>query len=332
MKVFNRSGIILIITVLLFICGGWGFLVHKTCHQLAVYELPEQMKPFFYKHMQYLTDSAIRPDLRRSYDTTEAAKHFIDLEKYNDSASAMPIDWNDAVAKYSKDTLLKYGYVPYYVVMEKEKLTRAFLHEDEDSIIFYATDLGHYVEDANVPLHTTMNYDGQLTGQRGIHALWESVTPEMEITNYNLYTGHTATYLTNPQQSIWDAVRKANSLLPEVFMKEKEVSKQFPDSVKYKLVQKYGKTLKYYTDTFATAYGNALRPTINGQLINSANLVADFWYTAWVDAGRPDLTKILHHRFRKKDARRLERQMKSFKNNSLIKDSMLNAAKGSFRE
>jgi hypothetical protein len=154
----------------------------------------------------------------------------------------------------------------------------------------------------------------------------------MEITNYNLYTNHTATYLNNPHQAVWQAVRKANSLLPVVFMKEKEVSKQFPDSVKYKIVQKYCKNLKYYTDVFAAAYGNALKPTINQQLISSASLVADFWYTAWVDAGKPNLTKLLHQGFTKEDAGRLEKQMNSFKNNALIKDSILNATRGNFRE
>ncbi|HVX51237.1 MAG TPA: zinc dependent phospholipase C family protein [Chitinophagaceae bacterium] len=335
MKAFRFIGFLraaIAASAILLVCGGWGFLAHKTIHQLSVYELPAEMQPFFYKHLQYLTDSAVRPDLRRSYDTTENPKHFIDLEKYNEAAGAMPVNWSDAVARYSKDTLLKYGYVPYYVIMEKDRLTKAFATGNEDSIIFYAADLGHYIEDANVPLHTTVNYDGQLTGQRGIHALWESVTPEMEIKTYNLYSSHTAAYLNNPAEAIWEAVRRANSLLPEIFAKEKEVSKQFPDTVKYKLVQKYGKTLKYYTDTFAIAYGQALKPTINEQLINSANLVADFWYTAWVDAGKPDFTKIMHQRFRKKDAKRLQKQLNSFKNNTLIKDGLLNSTKGSFRE
>jgi hypothetical protein len=38
---------------------------------------------------------------------------------------------------------------------------------------FYAAILSHYVADAHVPFHATVNYDGQLTGQRGIHARFE---------------------------------------------------------------------------------------------------------------------------------------------------------------
>ena len=315
-------------TLILFVCGGWGFLVHQTDHQLAVYELPGEMQRFFYKNMQYITDSSIRPDLRRSRDSTEATKHFIDVEVYGkDAATTMPLKWDGAVAKYTKDTLLKYGYVPYWVITMKNKLTKAFAEHNADSILFYAADLGHYVEDANVPLHTTTNYDGQFTGQKGIHALWESVSPDVEIGSYNLYSAHKATYLKEPEQAIWTAVRRANALLPSLFATEKEVSTQFTDAEKYKMVQKYGKTFKYYTEAFAAAYGKALKPTINEQLIYSANLVADFWYTAWVDAGKPNLDALLATPFSTTDKASLNNQLNSFRQNTIVKDSLLNALK-----
>lgn len=308
-------------------------MVHKTDHQLAVYELPDNMQRFFYKNMQYITDSSTRPDLRRSRDSTEAPKHFIDIEMYGESAEwKMPLTWKEAVAKYSKDTLHKYGYVPYHIIYMKNKLTNAFRSGNADSILFYATDLGHYIEDANVPLHTSVNYDGQLTSQRGVHALWESVVPEIEITGYDLYTNHKAAYLKNPALTVWTAIRTAHSQLPDVFKKEKEVSAHFVDSTKYKTVLKYGKTLKYYTDAFAKAYGHALHPTIYRQLINSANMVADFWYTAWVDAGSPNLDASLKSSFTKEDEKELNKEMRSFEHNTLIKDSILRATKGNFRE
>jgi hypothetical protein len=303
--------------------------VHKTDHQLAVYELPGGMQHFFYKNLQYLTDSSIRPDLRRNRDSTEATKHFIDIEKYgNNAAMQMPLKWADAVAQYSGDTLRKYGYVPYWVIELKNRLTKAFAAKNTDSILFYAADIGHYIEDANVPLHTTMNYDGQLSNQKGIHALWESVTPDVEIGSYNLYSGHKATYLKEPELAIWAAVRKANALLPSVFAKEKEVSKNFPDTLKYKTVVKYNKTFKYYTDAFAKAYGAALKPTVNEQLLSSANLVADFWFTAWVDAGKPELDVLLAKPFSAEDKKALNNQLNSYKNNTIVKDSLLNALKG----
>lgn len=305
--------------------SSWGFLVHHTTTQLAIYELPKAMQPFFYKAMKGLIKDCTRPDERRNSDPTEATKHFIDLEAYGDSASyKMPLNWDDAVAKYKKDTLLKYGYVPYHVIAIKAKLVDAFKANDTTKILFYAADIAHYIEDANVPLHTSINYDGQFTNQKGIHALWESVTPEVELGNYNLASKHKAQYLANPEVAIWDAVRGANALLDDMLAKEKEVSANYPDSLKYKTVFKYGKKQKYYTDAFAKAYGQSLHPTINQQLINSANLVADFWYTAWVDAGKPDLNTILQ----KGEKKKLRVSKRSFRKNHLLQDSFLLAKTG----
>jgi len=301
---------------------SWGFLVHKTVHQLAVYELPKSMQAAFFSEMDYLVKNAPRPDLRRSKDSTEAPKHFLDAEAYGDDAvHQMPFDWADAVKRYSKDTLEKYGYVPYVVISMKNRLTNAFRKGDKDSILFYATDLAHYIGDANVPLHTSMNYDGQLTNQKGLHALWESTIPELEIETYNLHSDHKATYLNNPEDAIWTAVRRSNALLTDVFGKEKEVTKNFTDAQKYRIQVRKGKEVKSYTTEFAKAYATALKPTINEQLIHAADLIADFWYTAWVDAGKPDLEKTFTVTGENKS--KLKQQLKSFKKNNLIKDHYL---------
>src|ERR1044072_8848068 len=127
MKLRKNKGIMIIITGLLMMCSSWGFLVHRTVNQLAVYQLNKKMQPFYYKHLDYIVKEATRPDERRTFDAREAPKHFIDLEMYGDSAAwKMPLTWDEAVKKYSKDSLLKYGYVPYWVVEMKNRLANAF--------------------------------------------------------------------------------------------------------------------------------------------------------------------------------------------------------------
>jgi len=317
--------IILLGTITIFL-GSWGFLVHKTAHQLAIYELPKNLCGYFYKNIDYLEYNAVRPDVRRNTDHSEAPKHFIDLEAFGDSAAyKMPVKWNDAVKKYSTDTLLKYGYVPYYIVEMQQQLTNAFKNGNTDSILFYAADIGHYIEDANVPLHTSINYDGQLTDQKGIHALWETVVPEIEISNYNLHSTHKAHYIKNKEQAIWAAIRRSHALLPDVFAKEKAVSANFTDKTKYRIEIRNGKEVKYYTTAFAKAYAAALGATINDQLIHSADMVADFWYTAWVDAGKPDINSLPAAKLKNTQKLQLKKELKSFKQNSLIKDGYLRA-------
>ena len=306
---------------------SWGFLVHRTVNQLALYELPKDLRGFFVEHMDYMVRNAPRPDIRRNQDSTEASKHFIDLEMYGDSAAwKMPMKWEEAVRIYSKDTLYKYGYVPYLIMMVKDSLTDAFRSNNADRILYYAADLGHYIGDAHVPLHTTVNYDGQLSNQRGLHSLWESMIPELELETYNLSSKHEATYLAHPEQEIWTAIRQAYSLVPQLLQEEKEASKNFTDSTKFRTQVRRGREVKSYTTAFATAYSERLGPTINTQLTRSADLFADFIYTSWVDAGKPTLSYD-HSRKKKKE---IKKELKAFRKNHLIRDSMLLVRKISY--
>ena len=321
MKKVGLYSIVLLVWILF---GSWGFLVHRTVNQLAVYELPKDLRNFFYSNMDYIVRHSVRPDLRRNDDSTEHSKHFIDFEAFGDSAAwKMPRVWEDAVKLYSKDSLLKYGYVPYYIMMMKDRLTAAFRNKLKDSILFYAADIAHYIGDAHVPLHTTLNYDGQLTNQKGLHSLWESMIPEIELDHFDLKSRHHAKYLKQPEQAIWQAVRAAFVLTADVFIQERETSKQFTDSTKYRIQVRRGKEVRSYSTEFAKAYSRNLHATINRQLINSADLIADFWYTCWVDGGKPELTTLPGGSPSDTQQGSLKKECKAFKKNKLIEQKLL---------
>jgi hypothetical protein len=308
--------------------SGWGFLVHRTVNQLAVYQLPEPLQPFFYENMEYLVKNAVRPDLRRSFDTSEAPKHYIDAEMYGDSAMwKMPQSWNKAVEKFSKDTLDEYGYVPYWITAMKEKLTNAFRKRNRDSILYYAADIGHYIGDAHVPLHTTENYDGQLTNQKGLHNLWEATVPELMIDQYQLYSKHKAKYLNDPAAAIWRTVRSSFVMLPNVFNQETEASKGFTDSTKYRKQIRNGREVKVYTSDFAKEYGKRLGKTVNQRLLQASNQIADFWYTSWVDGGKPDLNQLLKQPLSEEQKNAMKKEWKFYRKNQLMKNNLLLAKK-----
>lgn len=305
---------------------SWGALVHKTVHQLAIYQLPNEMRSFFYTHADYLIKNATRPDARRNSDSTEATKHFIDFEVYGKNAAYdMPFSWKAAKAKYQEDTLKKYGYVPYVIIDMQQKLTNAFKKGIKDSILFYAADLGHYIGDAHVPLHTTENYDGQLSNQKGIHSLWESMVPEIELEQFNLYTPHKAQYIANKEEAVWNVLRKSHALVKDVFEKEVEVTKAIGQDKKYRIQIRRGKEVKYYTSEFAKAYYEALKNSINEQLLSSSQMISDFWYTAWVDAGKPNLDKQFNESLSAEQQNKIDAEIQSFKSNSLMKDKLLKA-------
>ncbi len=326
MKKLKITGIWALLVLAVVVLSSWGFLVHRTIHQLAVYELPETPGRFFHEQMDYLVFNAPRADQRRSQDKTEATKHFIDLEKFGTgNMLAMPREWDKAVAKFTKDSLLEFGYLPYHIIYMKNKLTEAFRNKDKDSVLFYAADIGHYISDAHVPLHTTINYDGQLTGQKGLHSLWESMIPEIHLNGYDLSSTHTATYLKDPVTVVWNAIHKTSLLVPDVLAKEKELTAQFTPERKYRTQMRNGRESKSYTTEFARAYAKSLGNTVNQQLIASANLLADFWYTAWVDGGKPDLSSWLKNGAGGEEAWKQEKQ--AFLKNELLKKGWLQSRK-----
>ena len=276
---------------------AWGFYGHRLLNRLAVYTLPPEMLPFFKANIDYLTNNATRPDSRRTVVPTEAPRHFLDVDAYGDSAltshgRGLPRAYADAIALVGgEDSLLRHGIVPWQVARMKGQLTAAFRERDTDNILRLAADMGHYVADACVPLHTTRNYNGQFTNQRGIHALWESRLPELNATSYDLLTGQ-AEYLDNPTEAAWLAVERAHAALDSVFTVERQLTAELTEDRKYGYEQRGHQTIRTYSREFSQAYHQRLNGQVERQLRYAARLIGAFWYTCWVDAGQPDLTEM----------------------------------------
>jgi len=172
--------VVIILFILLFLptkqLNSWGFHAHKLINRYAVFTMPEELIGFFKKHINHLSEHSVDADKRRYVVKEEAPRHYIDIDVYGEKPfEVMPKKWNDAVEKFTEDTLIAYGIVPWYIQTIYNRLVNAFSNKDINYILKNASDLGHYVADAHVPLHTSLNYDGQLTGQKGIHAFWESL-------------------------------------------------------------------------------------------------------------------------------------------------------------
>jgi len=273
----------------------WGFFGHKLINKQAVFLLPEEMFGFYKQHIQFLAERSVLPDSRRYVVKGEAPRHYIDLDVYGDSSLwKMPRSWEEAVRVHSEDTLMKYGIVPWHIVTVKKRLTWAFKSGKTDQIIKLSAELGHYVGDANVPLHTTENYNGQLTGQHGIHGLWESRLPELMHEDYDLFQER-AEYLKSPQATAWEAVTNAHLALDSVLQFELLATEKIGgEQFKYSFEERNGRTVRVYAQKFCRLYHSMLAGQVERRLRASIKMVADFWYTCWVDAGSPPLpnTKV----------------------------------------
>jgi len=271
---------------------AWGFFGHRLINRLAVFTLPPEMMGFYKTNIDYLTENATRPDSRRTVVPGEAPRHFLDVDVYGDSALArLPRSYADAVAKYGEDSLLKHGIVPWHVVAMKGQLTEAFRHRDADRILGLSADIGHYIADACVPLHTTHNYNGQFTGQRGIHGLWESRLPEVLAANYDFFTGP-APYLKRPSETIWATVARSHAAIDSVLLFERELTAKFPEDKKYGFEERGNKTVRVYSREFSREYHQRLNGQVERQMRRAVHLIGAFWYTCWVDAGQPDLDPL----------------------------------------
>jgi len=273
----------------------WGFFAHQKINRLAVFTLPPEMIGFYKHHIQYLSEKSINPDRRRYIQKQEAPKHYIDIDVYGDSAVyKMPRQWTEAALQYSEDTLNAYGIVPYHINQVSYWLIEAFKQKDSDKILRLSADLGHYIADANVPLHTTVNYNGQLTGQEGIHGLWESRLPELFFDEYDLLTGK-ASYVQDIQSYAWKAVVTSHEALDSVFMFEKEVTSKYPPSKKYGFEDRGQSTVRVYSYSFSRDYHRRLSGMVERRMRASIKMVGDVWYSCWVKAGQPELSDLLEH-------------------------------------
>ena len=309
------SACILIIAVL---CTSWGFFAHKKINRLAVFTLPQAMSKFYKSNIFYIAEHAVDPDKRRYADSLEAARHYLDADHYGSAPfDSIPQSWQNAVAKFSEDTLKTYGIVPWQIQRTYGSLVKAFEEKNSVKILKLSADLGHYVSDAHVPLHTTENYNGQLTNQVGIHGFWESRLPELFSQRYDFFVGK-ATYIENPLKEAWKILRTAYSYKDSVLKIEARLSKKFPSDRKYSFSERNGKVIKEYSVEYSEAYHEALNGMVERQMQASILATGSFWYSAWVDAGQPDLNQLQTTEITLREKQAIEEQEQLFKNRKMI--------------
>lgn len=273
----------------------WGFFGHKRINRIAVFTLPPEIFGFYKEHIEFLTDHSVDPDKRRYAVEGEAQCHYIDLDHYykpgENPFEIMPRKWKDAVEKFTEDTLQAYGIVPWHIQVMKFKLQRAFESKNVDLILKYSAEIGHYIGDAHVPLHTTENYNGQMSGQRGIHGLWESRLVEINAEDYDYFVGKVK-YVKNVLDFAWEAIEGSHIALDSVLRIEKELTKVFPSDKKYAYEQRGNVTISTYSKEFCDSYHKQMNGMVERRLRTAILSVGSIWYTAWVDAGQPDLSKL----------------------------------------
>lgn len=284
----NKFLISLGLLLSLVIFCSWGFYAHTRINYLAVLTLPPGMIRFYKNNILYLSAHATEPDKKRYADPREGPRHYLDTENYHPVIDSIPRRWIQAHEKYGQDKLDKNGILPWHIQQCYQQLVAAFSKRDSLLILRVSAHLAHYIADAQVPLHTTRNHNGQLSGQIGIHALWESLLPELFDQEFDLLTG-SAKYVPSALQEAWKMTAKSYSLVDSVLTIEKNLSQEYPGYRKYSYIKRKGLVTRNYAPGYAREYHRRLNGMVEKQMRAAVAQTGAYWYSAWVDAGQPRL-------------------------------------------
>ena len=257
---------------------SWGGEGHKLINKKAMTLLPEEMNSFI-QWQDYITIHSVDPDTRKDKDKSEGPKHFIDIDFYPEFLKGNMIEDKQALsAEYSDTTVTKMGLLPWATLDTYKNLVEAFKEKNRDKALIYAADLGHYVADGHQPMHAIMNYNGQMTNQKGIHYRYESIMVDSNLTEIEKdFDSEKAKYISNPLHFIFNYITYANSAADILFAADDFAFKQ----------SKSRKDADYYRLLwFRTKYITEI------QIENSARDFASLFYSAWSDAGKPDFKEI----------------------------------------
>ncbi len=268
----------------------WGFFAHRKINHHACFAIPDPLFKFYKANAEYISEHAVDPDKRRHSTKGEAEKHYIDIDHYGTDLEVLidsfPRNWDKAIEKFGEDTLRAYGIGPYNALSVFYQLRKAFTEKNKERILRFSAELGHYIGDLHVPLHTTENYNGQLSGQDGIHGFWESRLPELFYDSYFMIF-EKVDYQNNVKELIWKTVFDSHAHLQAVLGNEKLLSKKY-QGTKMTNEERGATVVSTYSQPFSKAYHESLNGMVEERMRSSVEVIASLWYTAWVDAGQPN--------------------------------------------
>ena len=211
------------------------------------------------------------------------------------------------------DTFVEHGVLPYNLIRLQNSLTKAMEARNSDLILRLSADIGHYIGDAHVPLHTTSNYNGYQTDQIGIHAFWETRLPELFADEQFDYFVGQATYIEDPSYHYWNIVLNSHALVADVLNIEKELSQTYPkDEQDCFVARGTGVMQNIPCAAYAEKYHLLLNGQVEQQMRAAIKAVGNAWYTAWINAGQPDLSRVHRKKENLEDQKEKEELERNF--------------------
>jgi hypothetical protein len=258
--------------------SAWGYVGHRLIMSRAIDLLPAGLKAFFTRNRDEIVARAIDPDLWRTAGWEDDPHHYLNfgVREFGDYPfTALPHEYDAALEKFGLATLKRDGLLPWRLAEEFGNLRRAFeaLKRSPSSapdVILFAPVMGHYIQDAHQPLHATNNYDGQLTGNAGVHARFERDLIERFQSRLALKPARPRA-LSNARDAGFDALLSSYRSVDAVLKADSEASG--------------GRNI--YDDVYYEKFFSKAKAVLEERLADSITATAGLIIGAWEQAGRP---------------------------------------------
>jgi len=285
---------------------SWGFDAHKKITELAIdliLSIDEfngidqsklnSLKKFLSENRSIIIERCIEPDMIRNEDKEEQFNHFIDIDRYGKYPfDELPRDKQKAIEKFGFETVQKNGLLPWRISDFTDSLAYSISKWERDKMLKYLSWLAHYVEDAHQPLHVTENYDGQLTGQPGIHSRFETELVRYMMQNDELKFDIKKIKENLKESSIikdrvkfaFDIVLESYRFLEEILSADNYAKSQIPPEKLYRVEKRNGRTRYIYSDEYYSIMSKKLGEVVHGRITLASVRLATLWLTAMAES------------------------------------------------
>ena len=270
---------------------SWGFDVHRFITRRGLDGLPADLKAFFQVQRDFVAEHSVDPDLWRVVGLRgargdEDPNHFLDIDGLDEPApfTNVPRDWDAYVARYGVDRANRMGRLPWradeiygLLVQRFQDIGKGTPAYAADNARYLAAVLSHYVEDAHVPFHAVLNYNGQLTNQHGIHNRFETELVLRNLSRMTL-TPVVVKPFTDMRDFIFERLIEGERLVAPILAADRQAIE--------------GR--EFYDDDYYRAFAAAGARDIAARRVSeAASGVASAITSAWIAAGRPALPSKL---------------------------------------
>ena len=275
-----RAAVWLALFAVVSVCGkqrawAWGPSAHRLTNEWAIDTLPAGIREFFQANQQVILEHSDDPYQWIKKDPYERMRHYIYLNKYGLFPYLdLPHSYKSAIQKYGLGHITHNGVLPWQVGAYSLKLTNAFKAHDWQQALLAAVALSYYVADAHDPLHTTQNYDGQLTEQAGLEARFGDALVD-RYSHFFMFRPSDASKIDDPTEYAFQMVLESHTWVEQIVLADRLALDDLPS----------------YTDEYYDRFYSRVGSTAMREISQAGHDVGSYWYTAWLNAGRPELPR-----------------------------------------